>query len=577
MFCDKPAPHLKWTRRFRAVAEAKVMSSRRKEGELRLGSMMGAIAMVAFLMFGLRLGAQSTNAQLSGSISDTSGAMVPGAQINARNTQTNVTYTAVSNSAGIYVLSEMLPGPYTVSVSSSGFGTVKHSGLVLSTGDRLSQNFTLKPGAVEESVTVTGAETLISSDEASSANVLDNNMITELPQLNRNALDLTSTTPAIQGSGPPVDQIGSLGNQAYLIANEGNSYSVSGGQVNGTNISVDGNPVQEAEFNATNRAIPTPDSVGEFRVESGVLTADKGRYAGGIISMETQSGTNEYHGRAFFYFRNQDMNSNDWTDNSLGNPRQAFSQKNYGAAVGGPLRIPHLYNGTNHTFFYGAWEGERFSQGQEIESSVPTLLNQQGDFSQTVINVQQNAQGVGVPVYANIYDPFFGANDSNANDCTGPLAEQYASQGNCWVRPQVPGNQIPASYGSGVSGQSQLFAHYLALWPQPNHSPAANSDHLYNRYDPISITRPTDKYFFRVDEAYHNNQHFQASISRSMLTDDIPAPFKHAAESLTTDEDWLGSLLYTLHTRFEVRLHRAPWSRREQPVQQRRFRQRLCA
>ena len=103
-------------------------------------------------------------------------------------------------------------------------------------------------------------------------------MITELPQLNRNALDLTSTVPAIPGIGPQVDQMGTLGNAAYLIANTGNSYSVSGGQVNGTSISVDGNPVQEAEFNNTNRAIPTPDSIGEFRVESGVLTADKGAY-----------------------------------------------------------------------------------------------------------------------------------------------------------------------------------------------------------------------------------------------------------------------------------------------------------
>jgi|HubBroStandDraft_6_1064221.scaffolds.fasta_scaffold08178_3 hypothetical protein len=512
----------------------------RRPGSIIASSISGAILLIVIVMQGPSLRAQSSNAELSGVVTDTSGAVVEGAEIKALNTATNVTYSAVSNGSGLYLLSELLPGPYALSVSAPGFGMVKHSGLVLSTGAHLAQNFALKPGAVEESVTVTGAQTLISSDEASSANVLDNNMITELPQLNRNALDLTSTTPSIQGSGPAVDQIGTLGNQAYLIANTGNSYSVSGGQVNGTNISVDGNPVQEAEFNATNRSIPTPDSIGEFRVESGVLTADKGRYAGGIISMETQSGTNDYHGRAFFYFRNQDLNSNDWTDNSLGNPRLAFDQKNYGVSVGGPVRIPHVYNGTNRTFFYASWEGERFSEGQTIISSVPTVLNQQGDFSQTVINVNN-----GAPVYANIYDPFYGAYDSNPADCTGPLADQFASQGNCWVRPQFPGNRIPAAYGSGVSGQSQLFAHYLPLWPQPNHEPEANNDHINNRYDPINVTRPTDKYFFRVDEAYHNNHHLQASLSRSMLTNDIPAPFKHAAESLTTDEDWLGSLLYT--------------------------------
>lgn len=504
---------------------------------------------VAMLLVALtvcrQVSAQTSNAQLSGQVTDPTGAIVSDAEIKAVNVATNVSYSGVSNSAGIYVLTELLPGPYSLSVHAQGFGTANRSGLTLQTGDHVTQNFTLKPGAVETTVSISSASTLISVDEASTSNVLDNKMITELPQLNRNALDLTATSPAIQGSGPLVDQIGTLGNSAYLIANTGNSYSVSGGQVNGTSISVDGNQVQEAEFNATNRSIPTPDSISEFRVESGVLTADKGRYAGGIISMETQSGKNLYHGRAFIYIRNANLNSNDWADNSLGNPRQDFNQRNYGVAVGGPVRIPHLYNGRDKTFFYAAWEGERFTQGQTIISSVPTVLNHSGDFSQTVINVNN-----GAPVYANIYDPFYGANDSNAADCTGPLAGQTP----CWVRPQFPGNKIPAGYGStaacgsltcSLSGQSKLFANYLALWPLPNHTPSTNSDHANNRFDSITSTRPTDKLFFRVDEAFRDKHHLQGSVSRSMLTNNIPAPFAHAAASLTTDDDWTGSFSYT--------------------------------
>ncbi|MFC5863669.1 carboxypeptidase-like regulatory domain-containing protein [Acidicapsa dinghuensis] len=490
--------------------------------------------------------AQSSNAQLSGLVTDTTGAVISGAQIKATNTATNVSYSAISNGSGIYLLTELLPGTYSLNVSVPGFGTENRSGLVLNTGDHLTQNFSLKPGTVETTMTVTSGATLISSDESSSSDVLDNKMITELPQLNRNSLDLTATVPSIQGNGPQVDSIQTLGNSAYLIGNTGNSYSVSGGQVNGTSISVDGNQVQEAEFNATNRSIPTPDSIGEFRVESGVLTADKGRYAGGLISMETQSGTNTYHGRAFFYFRNQNLDSNDWTDNSLGNPRQDFHQYNYGVSAGGPVRIPHIYNGHDKTFFYGAWEGQRFHEGQEILTSVPTILNREGDFSQTVINVNN-----GQPLYATIYDPFNGTYDSNPNDCTGPLAGQSP----CWVRPQFPGNKIPANYGSSapcgtgltcpISGQSQLFLDYLALWPQPNHAPAANNDHLDNRYDPINLTLPIDKYFLRMDEVIRADQHLQGSISRSMLTDNIPAPWLHGAESVTTDDDWSGSFLYT--------------------------------
>jgi hypothetical protein len=205
------------------------------------------------------------------------------------------------------------------------------------------------------------------------------------------------------------------------------------------------------------------------------------------------------------------------------------------------VRIPHLYNGRDHTFFYAGWEGERYSAGQEIISTIPTLLNQQGDFSQTVINYLN-----GSPVYANIYDPFYGSDDSNPADCTGPLAAQFQSQGSCWVRPQFPNNVIPANYGTGVSGQSKLFQHYMALWPQPNHQPAANSDHVNNRYDHVTNTCPTDKFFLRVDEAFDNNQHLSASFSRSMMTVNFPAPFLHAAESVTTDNDWSGNVLYTI-------------------------------
>ena len=236
--------------------------------------------------------AQSANAQLTGLVTDTSGATLAGAQVKAVNLATNVPYTSATNGSGNYVLPELLPGIYSLEVTAPGFGAVKRSGLRLSTGDHLTQNFSLKPGGVETTVTVSSGATLISSDEASTSDVLDNKTITELPQLNRNALDLTQTIPSIQGSGPQVDNLPNLGNSAYLIGNTGNSFSVSGGQVNGTSISVDGNQVQESEFNATNRSIPTPDSIGEFQVESGVLTADKGRYAGGIISMQTQSGTN---------------------------------------------------------------------------------------------------------------------------------------------------------------------------------------------------------------------------------------------------------------------------------------------
>ncbi len=469
------------------------------------------------------LHAQFSNAQISGLVTDPNGAAVANAEISATNTATGVLYTNKTNTSGIYLLQQLVPGPYQITASKQGFGNIVRSGLTVSTGDSVIQNFALTLGSVEQTVTVTSAAPLISSDQAYDSTVLGNKIITALPQLHRNPLDLTATIPSVQGSGPLTDNIASLGNAAYLIANHGNSYSLAGGQVNGSSIFVDGNLVQEAEFNTINRAIPTPDSIGEFRVDSGALTANYGRYSGGIISMQTKSGTNEYHGRVFEYFRNQTLNSNDWLSNALGIPLQPFNQDNYGASIGGPLSVPHLYSGKKRTLFFFAWEGERFWQSQNVESSVPTLQNHQGDFSQTVINYQ-NQQ----PVYANIYDPFNGYYDSQNN----------------WVRPQFPGNKIPETASAGLSHQSALFKRYLALWPLPNHAPAVNSDHLDNYYSIINTQRPTDRFFLRVDENISNNNSVNLTLSRSRMTDFIPAPFFHSGQSTTTDNDWLGSLLY---------------------------------
>ncbi|MCU1318143.1 MAG: TonB-dependent receptor, partial [Candidatus Acidoferrum typicum] len=160
--------------------------------------------------------AQSTNAQVSGVVTDSSGGSVVDAEVAAKNLATGVISASSTNGAGVYVVPELLPGPYEITVTRQGFGPVTRSGVVLRTGDHLSFNFTLKPGAVEQSITVTGGAPIISMDQSSTSQVLDNKMITELPQLNRNTLGLTAVTPAVQGKGPLSDNIASLGNATYL-------------------------------------------------------------------------------------------------------------------------------------------------------------------------------------------------------------------------------------------------------------------------------------------------------------------------------------------------------------------------
>jgi hypothetical protein len=484
--------------------------------------------------------AQSSNGQITGLVTDSSAAAVEGASISATNNATGVAYNTTSNGSGVYVLLQLVPGPYKVTLTKQGFATVERLAVIVRTGDHLSLDFNLKPATMKEVVTVTESAPLMQSDQSSSSTVLDNKMITELPQLNRNSLDLTGVIPQVQGKGPLSDQISTLGNATYLIANNGNSYAVAGGQVNGTSISVDGNQLQDSEFNAVNRAIPTPDSIGEFRVESGVLTADRGRYSGGVITMNTKSGTNQFHGRLFEYFRNQLLNSNGWQNNSLGQTRQAFHQNNYGLSVGGPVSIPHVYNGANRTFFFFGWEGERYSTGQTVVSTVPTLLQRNGDFSQTIIGYLNNS-----PLYASLFDPYHisgGVRPEYAGVPGAPVGANGLVGGKICSPADITGGTCPAG-NQNLSLQSTLFARYMALWPLPNHAPAANG---YNndRLDSITVTRPTDRFFLRLDENLSNNQRLNLSISRTRMTNNIPAPWQHGARSFSYDHDVTGSLQY---------------------------------
>ena len=522
-----------------------------RKSSLRASALRGLLCLLVFAGFlaanQFSLG-QSSNGQITGLVTDATGAAVEGTTISAINTATGVSYTSTSNSAGVYVLPQLVPGPYKVTMSKEGFATLERTEITVRTGDHLSLDGSLKPATAKEVVTVTESAPLLQSDQSSASTVLDNKMITELPQLNRNSLDLTQVIPQVQGKGPLSDNIASLGNATYLIANNGNSYAVAGGQVNGTSISVDGNALQDSEFNAVNRAIPTPDSIGEFRVESGVLTADHGRYSGGVITMMWKSGTNQFHGRLFEYFRNQILNSNGWQNNDIGASRQAFHQNNYGLSLGGPLSIPHVYNGANRTFFYFGWEGERYNTGAEVLTTVPTALQQQGDFSQTIIDYNTDpVTGVQTPYYAAIFDPYHldgSGNRMQYGSVPGaPVGFNGLSGSKICSQADLSGGTCPLA-SQGLSLQSSLFAHYMALYPQANHPANVNDGYSNNRLDTIAITRPTDRFFLRLDENLSNNQRFNLSISRTHMTNNIPAPWLHAARSYTYDHDVTGSLQY---------------------------------
>ncbi len=456
-------------------------------------------------------GQQATNAQITGLVSDVTGGSVPGASVKAINTATNVEYHTVTNDAGVYVLADLVPGPYKITVSKEGFETQVQAGLTVRTADRLGINFQLKPGQVITTVEVKATVEAISTDDASYSTVVDNRMITDLPQLSRNTLDqLTKVTPAIQGQGLP--QLGAGAD--FTVGVNGGTFAVAGGQRNGTIITVDGGFVQDAEIQNVNRAVPTPDSIGEFRVQSGVLPADVGRYSGGVITLSTRSGTNKFHGGLFYYGRNQNLNANTWANNALGVPKQPFHQSNYGLSVGGPVWLPKIYNGKDKTFFFFAWEAQRYSTSSLAESSVPTPLERDGNFSQSIIN-----HVGGEPVYARIFDPFQ-FNDTND------------------TRFEYPNATIPPDK------QVKLISYYMNLYPMPNHDPAVGTSSTNNYFSTRRRELPNGRETLRLDHNFNERHRIYARATRYRALNSFSAPFFHTSGEHTFDNNWTGTLQY---------------------------------
>ncbi len=459
--------------------------------------------------------AQTSNAEISGLITDASGAAVPGAKITIVNTATNVTTETESNPAGVYVAAQLIPGPYKVTITRDGFKGAEQTNVVLRTGDRLSLNFALEVGALTQQVTITAEAPLLALSDARNANVVDNKMINNLPQLNRNTLDYMSMNPSVLGSGPYMVS----GNRDYNVGLRGATYTVATGQPNGTSVSIDGANMNEGDSNVLNRAIPSPDAIGELRVQTGVLTADQGRYSGGVVTASTLSGANAFHGKLFEYFRNQDLNANSWSNNNHFIAKDVRHQNNFGGAVGGPVLIPKLYNGHDRTFFFVAYEAQRYKYGRTAQSSVPTAAEREGDFSGTIAYYDSKTN---LPVPMRIFDPYNGYNGPNGT----------------WVRPEFPNAKIPKAQ------MSKAGYNLLNLYPMPNHDPVFNTSSQNNYWSPVNSALPVDRLTVRLDENINANHRVNVRVSRYNASNITDAPFPSGVGAFDTDLNWSGSLQY---------------------------------
>ncbi len=317
-----------------------------------------ALAAVILALCPRAVFSQQAAATLNGLITDSSGAVVEGAAVTLTNVNTSVSHDAVTNASGNYVFVDVLPGPYTLRVSKTGFNTITQSQFTLYVNQTATLNFTLAVGSTQQQVTVEASAVQIQAATSELGTVITTQAVNDLPLNGRNFTQLLTLTPGAS----PVSVAQNSGGGGGFAGNAIGSFSFPAlnGQRNRSNMFLlDG--IVDIAFIGNYNYEPIVDTVQEFKVQSHNDEAEFGQVVGGIVNVLTKSGTNSFHGSLWEFVRNSAFDARNFFQASV-NP---LRQNQYGIAGGVPRWIPKVYNGKNRTFFYGGFEGYRQSQAAQ--------------------------------------------------------------------------------------------------------------------------------------------------------------------------------------------------------------------
>ncbi len=424
--------------------------------------------------------AQSTNGQITGVVTDASGAALPNATLQAINTQTNVTYKATANTSGVYTVPFVPPGDYVIQVSSPGFSSLKRSGIVVQVGQTLELNLQLQTGSVDQTITVDAAPPAIDTQSSAVATVIDNQKVTQLPLNGRNVYSLQGLVP---GAAP--DNSGRI--RFNGIRSRGNEVLVDG--VSQVPPETRGDPVSP----------PPIDSIEEFRIATSSFTAEFGSAAGGLINIATKTGTNSLHGTVWEFLRNDVLNTRNYFA-PVGQKKPVLRQNQFGFVLGGPVYLPKLYDGRNRTFFFVDYEGSRIRSQTVFNVTVPTLAMRSGDFSAFLGN-QIGVDALGQPIrQGQLYDP-----------------ATTQTVGGVRVRTPFANNRIPTDRFSPVA------AKLLAYYPNPTNGAASQ-----NLSTATSSGADTNRYDIRIDENINTRNRLFGRYSNYNSAPLVSVPFRSA-------------------------------------------------
>ena len=339
------------------------------------------VGCLACCLIALSLWGQTNSGNIRGTITDPSGATLAGATVTARNMDTGLSITTASTDAGLYSVPNLPPGRYSVSAEAPSLKKYTQEGVTVPTGTAVTLDIQMQLGAVSENVTVIAdasqLQTATSEIGATVQSTLVANLPLEVSGTIRNPVQFIELVPGF---------VGGVANNPG--SNSSDDFKVNGGQEGGTDVLVDGVSISLVSANTQwNKGVST-EGVQEFKVLQSNFSAEYGESGDGIVSLTMRSGTNEFHGSAYDYLRNRDLDANSWKNNLLGSPRSVDTQNDFGATAGGPVFIPKLYHGRDKTFFFFDYEGFRLRNGGTGTQSLPNENFRKGDFSALLPTVQ---------------------------------------------------------------------------------------------------------------------------------------------------------------------------------------------
>ena len=453
------------------------------------------LSILAVFLFTVGLSAQdlTTSAYLTGTVTDTTGAVIPHAAVTISGTDNGVVRTVTTDSNGSYTVPLLPPATYSLTVDMKGFNTYKQVGITLAPDRTVKQDVHLAVGSESQQVVVSAQAPLLNTGDANLSAEITSKQVEDLPLNLRNVISLATLNSSVTNSSESeaLNEGGTSGK-----ADQDVSFLNFGGGFFGTSAYLlDGIWDTDSTWGAV-IYVPSVEAVSSFKIQTNSFTAQTGFSTGNVINIETKSGTSKFHGDIFEFLRNSKLDANEFFNDYNNSPKLHFTRNQFGGSAGGPVYIPKLYEQRDKTFIFGVYEGLRQSSPVNNTFTVPTAQMKTGDFSQLLTGALVTNNGAlvldpfGNTIQVNqLFNPYTGRVLTNGtlDPTVGKVVSCPGGTPTCYYRSPFPNNNI-------ASAINPVGAKLISYYPTPNIGGTSN-----NLFASASAPDTSDEYLIRVD------------------------------------------------------------------------------